>query len=811
MPGDSARRDAARQLRLWLASNGNRAAAFQRKTWDAWRDGASGLLIAPTGSGKTLAVLGGCLIDARASQDPRGLRLLWITPLRALAADTQRQIEEAAAGMGLAWRVLRRTGDSSSTERARVARGAVEVLVTTPESLSLMLSHANIGERLRMLDAVVVDEWHELLGNKRGVLLELALAHLRTLRPALRIWGLSATIGNPLEALQHLLGADHRGALIVAPPRRALDLFTALPERAQRFPWGGHLGLAQLARVLAAIEGAQSTLVFTNTRSQAELWHQALGAVWTGPTEQLAIHHGSIDRVQRGQVEAALARGELRCVVATSSLDLGVDFAPVDLVVQIGSPRSVARLLQRAGRSGHRPGARSRLLLVPTHNLEIAEAAAARSELAVGRIERRDPPGLCLDVLAQHLVTLATGGGFDAAAQLVESRRAAAFSTLTEADYARVLRFITHGGDALAIYPQFQRVTRQADDRYAIASVAHARLHRFSVGTIASDASVRLTFVRGRVLGEVEESFAARLKPGDRFRFGGRTLELVRLRDLVAQVRTSTRPANAVPRWAGGRLPLSGTLAAATRAQLSASEPRSREMRALDPMLQRQRETSRVPRANELLIEVVKLREGTSWFLYPFAGRLAHEGLAAVLAARIAKLRPLSIGYAMNDYGVVLSARGLPAPDISLFRSLLDPDGLESALANGINLAELARRRFRDIAKIAGLLIPSRPGAPRALRQLQASSGLLFDVLSEHDPTHLLLEQAHREVREDSLEIDRLRASLIQIRDGDIVLTTPARLTPFAFPLWAENLRGHLSHEDWNARLERMAASLESR
>ncbi len=811
MATEAARRRAARLLRHWLASTGRRAATFQRTTWEAWHRGASGLLIAPTGTGKTLAILGAALVDAHADGDPRGLRLLWITPLRALAADTQRQIEEAATGMQLSWRVLRRTGDSGSTERARVARGAVEVLVTTPESLSLMLTHADVGERLRWLDAVVVDEWHELLGNKRGVLLELALAHLRALRPSLRTWGLSATIGNPQQALRHLLGSGNPGELIEVAGKRAIDLVTALPDRAQRFPWGGHLGLAQLPRVLAAIEKSRSTLVFTNTRSQAELWHQALSAVWTGADAELGIHHGSIDRSQRQRVEAALADGRMRCVVATSSLDLGVDFAPVDLVVQIGSPRSIARLMQRAGRSGHRPGARSRLLLVPTHNLEIAEAAAARVELAARHVESRNPPGLSLDVLAQHLVSLATGTGFDASTQLAAARQTVAFARLTDHDFARVMAFVTLGGDALASYPQFQRVVQREDGLFVIASAAHARLHRFSIGTIASDASVRLTFVRGRVLGEVEESFAARLKPGDRFRFGGRTLELVRLRDLVAQVRATAKPANSVPRWLGGRLPLSGTLAAATRAQLADTRMDSREMRALAPMLQRQREMSAVPNADQLLVEVVKLREGVFWFLYPFAGRLAHEGLAAVLAARLARLRPLSIGYAMNDYGVVLRARGLPTPDVSLLRSLLDPEGLEEALANGINLAELARRRFRDIAKIAGLLLPSRPGAPRALRQLQASSGLLYDVLSEYDAGHVLLEQARREVHEESLEIDRLRAALTQIKAGTIVLGTPARLTPFAFPLWAESLRGHLAHEDWQSRLARMASELEGR
>lgn len=791
-----------------MKETGRAPARFQRTAWSAWERGESGLVIAPTGVGKTLAVLGGGLIDAQLNP-ARGLRMLWITPLRALAGDTQRQASEAVAGVGLGWRVLRRTGDSASGERARVARGAVELLITTPESLALMLSHADHAERLALLDTVVVDEWHELLGNKRGTLLALGLSRLRALRPALRTWGLSATLGNPGAAMAHLLGSGTAGTLIKVPRHRHPEVSTALPEVRQRFPWGGHLGLAQLPRVLAAVESASSTLVFTNTRSQAELWHQALASVWAGEPGEIAIHHGSLDRVTRAQVEAALAAGELRCVVATSSLDLGVDFPVVDQAIQIGSPRSVARALQRAGRSGHRPGARSRLLMVPTHNLEIAEAAALRRSIGSDRIEPREPPMLCLDVLAQHLVTLATGGGFEADTAFLDARTAGAFHNLTREDFNRVMVFISRGGDALGRYPQFQRVIKEGA-RYCIASPAHARLQRFAIGTIASDASVRVTSVRGRVLGEVEESFVARLRAGDRFRFGGKTLEFVRLRDLTAQVRVTPRKANTVPRWQGGRLPLSGTLSAATRRELAAPDFRLREMQALKPMLERQRAVSVLPAEDQLLVESVRLREGRFWFLYPFAGRLAHEGLAAIIAARLAEHTPLAMGYALNDYGLMLGGRGLPEPDEDLLRVLLDPCGLDEVLENSVNLAELARRKFRDIARVAGLLMPSRPGAPRSLRQLQASSGLLFDVLSEHDPGHLLLEQARREVQQDMLEIDRLRHALESVRAGSIVITKPRSLTPFAFPLWAERLRAHLGHEDWSRKLARLARELES-
>lgn len=467
-----------------------------------------------------------------------------------------------------------RNGDTTSAERARIRRGECEALVTTPESLALLLSHADGHERLAALGTVVVDEWHELLGDKRGALLALNLERLRRLagergRTApLAVLGLSATLGNLETALAALLGPGRPGRIVAGRTTKAIAVDSLLPTSVARFPWAGHLGLAQLPAVAAAVASARSTLVFTNTRAQAELWHEALSSVWTDQPGRLALHHGSLDRAARDAVEAGLREGRIRCVVATSSLDLGVDFPSVDQVIQIGSPKGIARLVQRAGRSGHRPGETSRVLCVPTHALELLDLAAARRALARGLLEAREPPVACLDVLAQHVATSALAGPVRADDLRAEARATLAFAHLSEVDWRRVLNLVTRGGDALAAYPDFQRVV-EADGWLAIASPRIARLQRQSIGTIVADGQVAVKYRNGATLGHLEESFIARLKAGDRFLFAGRSLELVRTRELVAYVRPAAARHAVVPRWMGGRMPLSSNLAAGVRALLA--------------------------------------------------------------------------------------------------------------------------------------------------------------------------------------------------------------------------------------------------
>ena len=592
-------------LAAWFARQGWTPAPFQRTAWRHYLAGRDGLLVTPTGSGKTLAAFGGPLLQALRDPPPpkkvRGqpsaprTRVLWISPLRALANDTTRALREPIAALDLPWTVAMRTGDASARDKRLSRTGQADVLVITPESLALLLSYPETGAQLQGLRAIVVDEWHELLGSKRGVLLQLCLARLRALAPDVRTWGLSATLGNLPEARDALLPHSPDAPIIDAAKPRSLTLETLLPDAGERFPWAGHLGLSQLQRVVARLQDVRSTLLFANTRSQAELWHKALQSVWLDDPATLALHHGSIDPKLRQAAEQGLRDGSVRCVVATSSLDLGVDFPAVDQVIQIGSPKGMARLLQRAGRARHRPGEAGHILCVPTHALELVEYAAARKALLAGRVEARVPPRLSLDVLAQHCVTLALGGGFDAGALFEEVRGTHAFAALDATTWQAVLDFIVQGGKALAHYPDYHRVVRDDAGIYRVVDRKQAFRHRLSIGTITSDGHVSVQFAKGGRLGAVEESFIGRMRPGDRFQFAGKTLELMQLKDMTAYVKLSKRNDGIVPRWQGSRMPLSSMLAEAVQATLAG--PRDTpELRAVAPLLDTRRGCRRCPR-----------------------------------------------------------------------------------------------------------------------------------------------------------------------------------------------------------------------
>jgi ATP-dependent helicase Lhr and Lhr-like helicase len=801
----------------WMQSRGLSPFPFQREVWRSIRDGESGLLHATTGSGKTLAAWLGCLL--RVSQGglraDAGLRLVWVTPMRALAADTLLALREPLGELGggafAAWEVGLRTGDTGSAERQRQSRRMPPALVTTPESLSLMLARADADSLLGGVCAVVVDEWHELLGNKRGVQLQLALARMRSLNPDLVQWGLSATLGNLDEALDVLL-AGQPGRIVRGRITKRLVVDTLLPDRPGRFPWAGHLGLAMLEPVVREIDQSTSCLVFCNTRAQAELWYQALLDArpdWAGT---IALHHGSLDRDVREWVETGLKTGQLRAVVSTSSLDLGVDFAPVERVLQIGSAKGVARLLQRAGRSGHSPGRPSRVTLVPTHALELLEAAAVQDAVAAGRIEAREPPVRSLDVLAQHLVTLAVGPGFDADALLDEVRSTHAFRDLTDEAWRWALDFVVRGGPSLVAYPDHHRVKQDPEGRYRVIDRRLARRHRMSIGTIVADSAMQVRFMTGQRLGTVEEGFISRLSRGDCFLFAGRLLELVRVHEMTAWVRRASGRRSAVPRWNGGRMPLSSEIADSVLERLGEAA-RGRfdgpEMRRLQPLLELQQRVSALPRPSVLLVESLRSREGFHLFVYPFAGRQAHLGIASLWAWRMAREEPASFSIAVNDYGFeLLSAQAI---DDSRLRdgSLLSLDGLADDVLASLNSGELALRRFREIARIAGLLFPGYPGAGVATRQLQASASLFWEVFRQHDPGNLLLGQARNEVLERELDIGRLRDALDRIADCSLQSVTLERPSPLAFPLMVERLRERLSTEKLSERVARLVAELE--
>jgi ATP-dependent Lhr-like helicase len=697
--------------------------------------------------------------------------------------------------------------------RARQRRRLPTALITTPESLSLLLTREEAPDIFSDLRLVVVDEWHELLGSKRGVQVELALARLRRLRPSLRVWALSATIGNLDDALDALLGRGSRqsGRIVRGVEPKHVVIDSLIPPSAERFPWAGHLGTQMLPYVVEAIDQAETAILFTNTRSQTEIWYHALLEArpdWAGV---IALHHGSLDRGKRDWVERGLREGRLRCVVATSSLDLGVDFSPVDRVLQVGSPKGIARLLQRAGRSGHRPGAVSRVTCVPTNAMELLEVAAARDGVERGDVEARLPIERPLDVLAQHVVTIALGGGFKADELLGEIRTTRAYAELSDIEWQWVLRFLSSGGDALQAYPEYSRIVLH-DGRFVVDNAEIAKRHRLSIGTIVSDGQITVQYLRGSSLGSVEESFIARLTPGDRFTFAGKPLEFVRVRDMKAWVRRAPNAVGAIPRWMGTRLPLSRMLAERMRARLDEAADgafRGAEMQALRPLLEVQRKWSHIPRANELLVERVRTREGWHLYFYPFDGRLVHEGLAAVCAYRMSRLENVTFSMASNDYGFELLSRAQPPLDRALASGLFSPDDLATDIMSALNATEMSKRQFRELARIAGLVFPGFPRSGKTARQLQVSSGLFFDVLRRYEPDNLLLAQATREVLERQLESSRMAATLARLSASRIVVTEPKRPTPFGFALLVDRARDRVSSESFAERVRRMQLTLE--
>ena len=811
----------AQRIDDWFAAKGWSVFPFQRAVWRAAAGGQPGMLHASTGSGKTYAVWFGALLrSSRLVRKSRkqGLRVVWITPMRALAADTVRALQASGDELAPGWRIEARTGDTSAAQRARQSKAWPDVLVTTPESLSLMLSQANAHERFNLLETVIVDEWHELLGSKRGVQVQLALARLRRWNPALITWGVSATLGNLQQAQDVLLGEENSGVLVEGKVRKRIVVDSLIPVNPTRFPWGGHLGIQMLQPLITEIEGSATTLVFTNTRSQAEIWYQHLIDArpdWAG---LIALHHGSLAREVREWVEQSLKAGTLKAVVCTSSLDLGVDFLPVERVLQIGSAKGIARLVQRAGRSGHAPGRVSRVTLVPTNSLELLEAAGARQALAQGQLEARPVPDKPLDVLVQHLVTIALGGGFRSQELYEEVRTAWSYRHLSLDEWQWALDFVARGGQSLTVYPEYRRVLPDEEGIFRVPDAALARRHRMSIGTIVSESSIQVKYMSGGKIGSIEESFISRLKQGDHFLFGGRILEFVRVHEMTAYVRRATGSRGAVPRWQGGKMPLSSELAHAVLDQLQLAQDGDAtgpEMRALAPLLAIQQKWSSLPTRTSLLVETLSSREGRHLFLYPFAGRSVHLGLASLLAYRIARVQPATLSIAVNDYGFEL----LGADDIDfapLFTAatgvdvpLFSTDHLLEDVLASLNATELSQRRFREIARIAGLVFQGYPGQPKSTRQLQASSSLFFEVFRKHDAGNLLLTQAQREVLEQELELTRLRATLTELHQRTMSVQPMKRASPFAFGLMVERFREKLTTEKLSDRVARLVRELE--
>ena len=852
-------------IEAWFSQQGWTPLPFQRQAWQAYLAGKSGLIQVPTGSGKTYAAVMGPIAEMLAVQQgaattqcrvhdsvqtvqkqgesennkrPRrtttpqtniqGLRLLYLTPLRALSRDLALAIQAPIEAMGWPLRVGIRNGDTPSSERTRQLRTPPQILITTPESLSLLLANPKAPELFGGLQAVVLDEWHELMGSKRGSQTELCLSWLRRQRPGLRTWAISATIGNLEEAAQTAVGVGPEPPqIITAPLQRSTAIRSLLPESIDGFPWAGHLGLRMYEELVAALDPGVSTLLFTNTRNQAERWHQCLRFACPEMEGALALHHSAIDRAEREAIEAGVKRGALRWVVATSSLDLGVDFQPVERVVQIGSAKHVARLLQRAGRSAHSPGGTSQVLFMPTHALELLELSALRRGLAAGLVEERHPPNAPIDVLVQHLTSLACGPGFEPGQELAAVRSAWSYRQLSDADWQWCLCFLEHGGDCLGAYPRYRKLEREpiaagrdAPYRYRVNEKAIARLHRMNIGTITADRAVTVRFVRGAVLGHVEEAFIGRLQAGDVFFFAGRQLEFMRLREMTALVKATTKKSSTVPAWAGGQMALSDLLSQHLRAEVDrcaralAGEARldSPELQALEPLLQRQGQLSRLPRSDEFLVEVCRSREGSHLYAYPFEGRFVHEGLGFLWAWRLARQQPSTITVSVNDYGFeLLAPKGYPFEELFELHSdaLLDSTNLEADLQHAINLSELCRRRFRAIAQISGLVLNGYPGQAKSGGQLQISAALLFDVFTRHEPGNRLVAQARSEVLRDQLDLPRITGALQRLQRCTLQLERTPRPGPLAFPLLAERLNNRMSNESLLSRLQRLRQDAE--
>ncbi len=811
--------DAGAQAAGWMARRGWQPFAFQQEVWQAIAEGRSGMLHATTGSGKTYAVWLG-MLDALLRRHPPGrgaepLRVVWLTPMRALASDTAKALAEPLRDLAPNWTIGLRTGDTPSAERARQDRRMPTVLVTTPESLTLMLTRERARDELCGVDYVVIDEWHELIGSKRGVQAQLALARLRSFHPGLVAWGLSATLGNLEDAMRVLCGPEPDPAprLVRGRIDKTLVIDTLIPPDPGKYSWAGHLGARMQLPVVEEIERSGTTLVFTNVRSQAEVWYQLLLQArpeWAG---HIALHHGSLDKGTREWVEHGLKEGTLRAVVATSSLDLGVDFLPVERVLQVGSAKGVARMLQRAGRSGHAPGRPSRVTLVPTNTMEIIEAAAARWAARTGRVEKRSPPERPLDVLVQHLVTVALGGGFRADELFAEVTGAWSYRKLTRAEFDWCVAFCERGGESLGAYPEYHRIVRDDAGVYRVKDAGVARRHRLGVGTIVSDAAVQVKYLSGRTMGTMEEGFIARLKPGDHFFFAGKLLEFVRVRDMAAYVRKATKNKGTVPTWMGSKMALSTELSDAVLEMMqdaARGDFREPELEAARPMLLTQQRLSKIPTPGTLLVEAYQSREGQHLYLYPFAGRNVHLGLASLLAWRLAREAPNTFSISINDYGFELvSAAPFDMEPVTSQRVFTASDLMHDVLAS-LNSTELAQRRFREIARVAGLISTGYPGQPKSTRQLQASSALFFEVFRKYDAGNLLLNQAEHEVLSQELEISRLGATLERMRAKELVFAPLRHPSPMSLPLMVERFREKLSTETLSARLERILRDMEA-
>ena len=807
----------------WFESQQWKPFPFQKETWRAYLSGNNGLLNAPTGSGKTYALWFPIILQYirdnpdYKTQHRKGLKAIWITPLKALSLEIRQSAERVNADLGTQLTVGIRTGDTSTAERAKQKRQVPDLLITTPESLHLMLSSKGYKNVFKTCRAVVVDEWHELLGTKRGVQMELGLSRLKGICPSLQIWGISATIGNLEQARQVLLGPDskayQKSVLIKANLKKKISVRSILPEVMETFPWYGHLGLHLLDSVIPIIKGSRTTLLFTNTRSQCEIWFQKILEKYPEFAGEIAMHHGSINKETRIWVEQAIRNESLKAVVCTSSLDLGVDFAPVETVIQIGGPKGVARFFQRAGRSGHRPGEESVIYFLPTHALELVEASALQKAVKKKAVEDRLPYMNSFDVLIQYLTTLAVSDGFQPDEIWKEVQGTFCYQAMTLEEWHWILNFLVIGSQSLQNYDEYKKVEVEDDGRFKVNNRGIAMRHRFQIGTIVGDANITVRYQKGGYIGTIEESFISKLMPGDVFTFAGRNLEFIRMREMQAHVRKSTRKSSKVPAWMGGRLTLSTQMSKLLRDELFSASQHEREqsieIRALRPLFEKQFQESIVPTPEEFLIETFETNEGWHHVFYPFEGRFVHEAMGSLIGYRISLLQPISFSLAFNDYGFeLLSDKKVDIQQV-IDNNLFTTEFLMSDLAKSLNATEMARRKFRDIAVISGMVFTGYPKKGIKMKHLQSSSQLLFNVFRDYEKDNILFQQSYRETFEHQLEEGRLRIAMQRISKMTPRWMDCSQPTPLSFPIITDRLsRERLSSENVADRIRKMAIKL---
>lgn len=792
-----------------MKEKGHEPFSFQSQTWERYHNNFSGMVVAPTGFGKTFSVFLAVVIDYlnHPNKYKKGLKLIWISPLRSLAKDLAKAMSAVVEEIGLDWEVAVRNGDTPTNVRRKQERLMPDVLLTTPETLHLLFSQKKNSRWFKNVACIAVDEWHELLGSKRGVLTELAIARIKKLSSKTRIWGISATIGNLEEAKNVLIPYALKTTMIRAKEKKKIEIVSVLPDEVDELSWAGHLGKKMSSKIIPIIYENNTTLIFTNTRNQSELWYQIIIEEAPDLIGQIAIHHGSIDKVQRNWIEEAISEGLLKAVVCTSSLDLGVDFKPVDCVIQIGSAKGIARFMQRAGRSGHSPFEVSKMYAVPTHSLQLIEVAAVKEAIKQNEIEARHPYVLTYDILVQFLVTLAVGEGFKAVDTFELVKEVHAFQYLTKEEFDWCIHFITNGGNTLNSYEEFHKVVLDDDGVYRVRSRRIAMMHRMNIGVIVGEVMMYVKFFSGGYIGMIEEFFISKLKKGDAFVLGGKVVEMQQIKDMTVLVKRSKKKKAITPSWLGGRLPLTSYLTHFLRLKLNdALTPnnREKELKFLHPLLKRQENNSHIPKSDEFLVEKIETKEGHHLFVYPFEGRLVHEIMASLIAYRISKIKKLTFTIAQNDYGFeLLSDQEIPLHKDNI-NSIFSKENLIQDVTASINASEMASRKFRDIAVVAGLVVQSQPGNKKSNKSLQSSSGLIFRVLNDYEPNNLLLKQAYNEVFDYELEKVRLQGAFQRISESKIILKKANNFTPLSFPLKVDSLRGTMSNEELSKRIERI-------